>query len=63
MCKGEHAFILSLLRSCVLKGGLVLLLPLIWDVNGIWLSVVFADAITAIISIILLRKNKHMYGC
>lgn len=63
LCKGKHAFILSLLRSCLLKGGLVLLLPLIWDVNGIWLSVVFADAITAIISIMLLRKNKHMYGC
>lgn len=32
-----------------------------WGVNGVWLSVVFADAITAIVSVVLLRKNKNMY--
>ena len=61
LCKGKLSFVLSLLRSCVLKGGMVLLLPILLDVNGVWLSVAVADAVTAVVSIVLLRKNKHMY--
>lgn len=56
LCKGRTSFVISLLRSCILKGGLVVLLPIFIGIDGVWLSVVFADMITAVVSVVLVRR-------
>lgn len=61
LSNGKISFGLSLLHTCILKGGFVLLLPMIWDVNGVWLSVVFADLITSAVSVIFLKTNREKY--
>lgn len=49
---------LSLLRGCILSVALVYLFPLIWGVNGIWISLPAAEYLTLIVGFILLKKNK-----
>ncbi|MBS6444756.1 MAG: MATE family efflux transporter [Ruminococcus sp.] len=59
---GLLSAIISVLRSFLLQAIMILLLPKFLDLNGIWLSVVFSELITSVVSITLLIKNKHKYN-
>lgn len=54
IAKPKQATIISLLRGFVLVAIGVLILPLWFPVNGIWVSVLFAEGATAIISLMML---------
>lgn len=54
------AFI-SFLRTLVFQLAAVLTLPLIFDVNGIWLSNVIAEVMAAMLTIIFIVANKKKY--
>lgn len=56
------AFI-SFMRTIVLEITLVLLLPLFWGLDGIWLSVVLAECIAALLGafFILIKRKKYQY--
>ena len=54
------AFI-SFLRTLVFQVITILVLPTIWGINGIWLSVGVAEIFAIIISIICFIKNKRKY--
>jgi Na+-driven multidrug efflux pump len=60
---GVTSAIISVLRTMVFQVISVLTLPLILDVDGIWLSSVVAEFLAVIIGLIFLiaKKNKYRY--
>lgn len=60
---GLISALISFLRTLVFQVAAILLLPLIFDVDGIWLSVVVAEFMAAVFSIIflILKKKKYQY--
>ena len=61
LCNGLVSALISFLRSFLLRGGLVFLMPLLLGEEGIWVSVVAAEAIGATISLILLALFRPRY--
>ena len=61
LSNGAVSALLSFARSLVLRGGLVLLLPLWLDLDGVWLSVVVADGLAALLAVVFLIKRRHRY--
>ena len=55
--------IISFLRTLLFQTTAILLLPLVWKpaVDGIWVSIVAAEASAAIITVIFLIANKKEY--
>ena len=64
MNNGLISAILSFFRTVVLQTAFVFLLPLVWELDGIWWSVVFAEGISAVVSVIFIfayrKKYKYM---
>lgn len=55
---------ISFLRTLVFELGAVLLLPMVWGINGIWASIVVAESMAVAVGVALmigLRKKYH-YG-
>jgi Na+-driven multidrug efflux pump len=61
LCNGALSAFISFLRSLLLRGGLVLLLPLVLDLDGVWLAVVAAEGLAAVASAVLLWKQRKRY--
>lgn len=63
LCNGAISALLSFLRSFLFRGGLVLLMPLVLDLDGIWLAVVAADGLGALVAIAFLigKRKKYHY--
>ena len=40
---------------------MILILPAIWGLNGIWLAVVAAELLALVVSIVFLIMNKKKY--
>ena len=60
---GLISAIISFLRTLIFQVIAILVFPLIWGVDGIWWSVVFAEAMAFVVSIIFLivKKKKYRY--
>ena len=58
---GFISALISFLRTLVFQIICILILPVIWKLNGIWLSVVIAEILSIIVSIICFIKNKNKY--
>lgn len=52
---------ISFLRTLVFQIIMIFVLPLIWGLNGIWFSVVAAEALSLIVSVLLLIVNRKKY--
>ena len=52
---------ISFLRTLVFQTAAVLILPLIWNVDGIWLSIVVAEVMAVIVTILFLRLKQKKY--
>ena len=61
LCNGLLSAVISFLRSLVLRGGMVLLMPLLLDIDGIWLAVVVAEGLGAMVSCCLLWRCRRRY--
>ena len=59
---GLISAILSFLRTLLFLLVCVLLLPLLWGLDGIWLAIVVAESMALIISFIMLNISKKRYG-
>lgn len=62
---GEISAVISVSRSLVFELGAVMLIPLIWNIDGIWVSVTVAEFLTAIMGItfmIIFRKRYRYYS-
>lgn len=53
---------ISFSRTLLFQIAAVLLLPLLFGLNGIWLAVVAAEALSVIVSAVFLIKNKKRYN-
>ena len=60
---GLTSAIISFLRTLVFQVAAVLLLPLVWGIDGIWASIVVAElmAMTAGLVFLLLKRKKYLY--
>jgi Na+-driven multidrug efflux pump len=60
---GLTSALVSFLRTLVFQIGSVLLLPLIWKENGIWLSVVVAEIMAVVFTFIfmVIKRKKYHY--
>jgi putative MATE family efflux protein len=64
LCNGPVSALISFLRTFLFRGGMVLLLPLLLDLDGIWLAVVAADGLGAAVALFLTwnyRKRYHYW--
>ena len=60
---GVTSAIISFLRTLVFQVAAVLLLPLIWDINGIWASIIIAEFMAMALSalFIVIKRKKYQY--
>lgn len=60
---GLTSAVISFLRTIVFQTSAVMLLPLIWEISGVWLSIIVAEIMSIIFSFIFLvaKRNKYHY--
>ncbi|MCI8589337.1 MAG: MATE family efflux transporter [Clostridiales bacterium] len=60
---GLVSALISFLRTLVFQIAAVLLLPLIWEIDGIWLSIIVAELLSLVVSILFLfgMRKKYQY--
>lgn len=58
---GITSAIISFLRTLVFQLGAVILLPMIWELDGIWWSVVVAEVMAVVLSLIFLIAKRKRY--
>lgn len=61
LCNGSVSALLSFLRSFLFRGGMVLILPVFFKLDGVWLAVVVADGLGALVSAIFLWVKRRQY--
>ena len=61
LCDGRRSALISFLRTLVLRGGMVLLLPALWGLDGIWVAVTWAEVLAAVVSASLLAACRNIY--
>ena len=59
---GFTSALISFLRTVIFQVAAVLLLPLVWELDGIWISAVAADIAAATVATVLLILNRKRYG-
>ena len=62
LSNGLLSLLISLFRTFVCQAVAVMLLPLIWGVDGIWAAVILAELFTLILTIILWIAKRKKYG-
>jgi len=58
---GLTSALISFLRTLVFQVGAVMLLPLIWGIDGIWSSVIIAEFMAVVFSVIFLVLKRERY--
>ena len=59
---GPVSALISFLRTVVFQVGAVLLLPLIWGIDGIWFSLVVSEMAASVIAVVCLMACRKRYG-
>ncbi|MBE6619174.1 MAG: MATE family efflux transporter [Ruminococcaceae bacterium] len=59
---GLTSAIISFLRTLVFQIAAVMLLPLIWELDGIWISIIVAEAMAVAVSAIFMVAKKKNFG-
>ncbi len=58
---GLTSALISFLRTLVFQTAAVLLLPLIWEINGVWISIVVAEVMAVALSAVFLVMKRKKY--
>ena len=58
---GVTSALISFLRTLVFQVISVLLLPIIWKIDGIWISIVFAEVMSVVFTVLFLIKKRKKY--
>ena len=61
LSNGIISAFISFMRSLVLRGGLVLLMPIWLGLDGVWTSVIAAEALGACIAVCFFMMQRHKY--
>lgn len=59
---GLTSALISFLRTLVFQIAAVLVFPLIWGIDGIWFSIVAAEIMALIVTVIFLFAKRNKYG-
>lgn len=59
---GGVSAVISFLRTLVFQTGAVLLLPELLELDGVWLSVIVAELLSAVVTVIFLVAKKKKYN-
>lgn len=59
---GLTSALISFLRTLVLQVIAVLLLPVVWGIDGIWLSIVVAEMMAVAVTVVFLIMKQRKYG-
>ncbi|HNW04666.1 MAG TPA: MATE family efflux transporter [Oscillospiraceae bacterium] len=58
---GKLSALISFLRTMVFQAGMILLLPRIFGLDGIWFAIVAAEVLTACVTVPLLIRQRKVY--
>ena len=60
---GVTSAIISFLRTIVFQVAAVILLPLVWGIDGVWVSIVVAEVMAVVFSALfmVLKRKKYHY--
>ena len=60
---GLTSALISFLRTLVFQMAAILILPLIWGIDGIWISIVVAEfmAVVLTVTFLILKRKKYHY--
>lgn len=58
---GLVSALISFLRAFIFQIASVLILPIFWKINGIWISIVVAEFLAVVVSVIFLLGNRKKY--
>ena len=61
LCNGALSALIAFTRTLLLRGGLVLVMPVFFGVDGVWWSVAAAELLGAVLSVTLLILMRHRY--
>ena len=61
LSNGAVSALISFVRSLVLRGGLVMILPIALGLDGVWLSVALAETLGACLAIFLFVRYHKRY--
>ena len=59
---GLVSAIISFLRTLVFQIAAVFLLPLVWEIDGVWASVIVAELAAAVLTAVFILKMRKKYG-
>lgn len=63
LSNGKVSALISFLRTFVFIIGAILILPVLWGVNGIWLAIPVAEFLASVVAVpLILRYGKITYG-
>lgn len=58
---GLVSALISFLRTFLFQTGAVLIFPLLWGIDGVWLSIVAAELMAAVVTALLLIRKREQY--
>ena len=60
---GLTSAVISFLRTLIFQTSAVILLPLIWDLDGVWMSIIVAELMAVMVTVAFLvgKKKKYKY--
>lgn len=59
---GLTSALISFFRTLVFQCAAVIIFPLIWDLDGIWLSVVMAEVMAVVVTVVFLIAKRKKYN-
>ena len=59
---GAVSALISFLRTLVLQAVTVLIIPLIWELDGVWFAAVAAEVLSFAVTVIFLAKYRKKYN-
>lgn len=59
---GLTSAIISFLRTLVFQVAAVILLPLIWEIDGVWISIIVAELMSVVFSAVFLKLKQKKYN-
>mgnify|MGYP004653322451 FL=1 len=62
LSNGGVSAMISFLRTLVFQTAAILILPLIWRLDGIWISIVAAELVSFVVSLIYIAAKRKKYG-
>lgn len=61
LCNGKVSAIISFMRTLVFQVSAILLMPLLWQLRGVWLALPAAEVISAVLSVSFLIYYRKVY--